>query len=118
MSRNDGRGNGDVPIEFLDLGCPLPPLRGRGAPPSPITLAEVPLPSSTWADHAVCRGTEPTLWFSTGTVPTEARDLCSTCPVRQSCLDYALTWKLDGVWAGTSKRQRDRMRSRQRKEKG
>jgi hypothetical protein len=43
-----------------------------------------------------------------------AKRLCARCPVREECLAYALARpSLDGVWGGTSKRARARMRRRQ-----
>lgn len=97
---------------MIPMDCPSPPAdRGRGAPPSPITLASVPMPPSTWAAEAHCKGTETHLWFSTGSVAPKAIEICTACPVRVACLEYAVKYHLTGTWAGTSKRQRDRMRS-------
>lgn len=39
---------------------------------------------------------------------TEARRICRTCPVRASCLSYALTYPvtdIHGVWGGLTPRQ-------------
>jgi WhiB family redox-sensing transcriptional regulator len=41
-----------------------------------------------------------------------AKAICSGCPVRQECLDYALADpSLVGVWSGTDERERRAMRS-------
>jgi hypothetical protein len=39
---------------------------------------------------------------------TEARQICNQCPVKQDCLNYALTFPpgdMHGVWAGLTPRQ-------------
>ncbi len=41
---------------------------------------------------------------------------CKGCPVRQECLDYAIAFPaLEGIWAGTQRRERDAIRRRRRK---
>lgn len=46
----------------------------------------------------------------------EARAICSSCSESSKCLPYALTHpELEGIWAGTSKRMRERMRTKMRK---
>lgn len=40
-----------------------------------------------------------------------AIDICATCPVQADCLAYALrTGEDDGIWGGTTPKQRRRMR--------
>jgi WhiB family redox-sensing transcriptional regulator len=45
-----------------------------------------------------------------------ARDICNACPLVADCLQYAIStpW-LDGIWAGTTPRQRSRIRSQRNK---
>jgi WhiB family redox-sensing transcriptional regulator len=44
-----------------------------------------------------------------------ARRICADCPVRQSCLEYALANRIDhGVWGGCSERERRRILKRRR----
>lgn len=76
-----------------------------------------PQPDTTWIDRAACRESDPELfWPSTGEDPRAAIAICEECPVRQECLDYALTLgEMDGIWGGTSGRQRRRIRSTQRR---
>lgn len=61
-----------------------------------------------WSEHARCRGKDPEAFF--GRNLTEARDAirtCERCPVRQECLDYAITEGIEiGVWGGLTERQR------------
>jgi hypothetical protein len=62
---------------------------------------------------AACRGTGGALpFFPTRNVDTQpARECCAGCPVVHECLDYALADPtLQGIWAGTSEDQRDRIR--------
>ena len=42
-----------------------------------------------------------------------ARQVCSACPVRQACLDYAITNRIAyGVWGGLTGRERRALQSR------
>jgi WhiB family redox-sensing transcriptional regulator len=44
-----------------------------------------------------------------------AQRICSECPVKGPCLEYALDNKVDhGVWGGTSERERRRILRRRR----
>jgi WhiB family redox-sensing transcriptional regulator len=63
--------------------------------------------------RAQCRGEDRSLFFpSLGTDPAKARVICSICPVRQECLDYAVAdAEIVGIWGGTSAKQRQRLRS-------
>jgi hypothetical protein len=43
-----------------------------------------------------------------------ARRICAVCPVRQPCLDYALSHAIvHGIWGGLAERDRRVLRSRQ-----
>ena len=70
--------------------------------------------------RAQCRGEDRDLFFPPlGTDPVKARVICSICPVRQECLDYALPQAdLAGIWAGTSAKQRQKLRTERRKLRG
>ena len=42
-----------------------------------------------------------------------ARQICAACPVRQPCLDYALSHGImHGIWGGLTERDRRALRSR------
>ena len=42
-----------------------------------------------------------------------ARQVCAACPVRQPCLDYAITNRIThGVWGGLTERERRALQSR------
>ena len=51
-------------------------------------------------------------WFPTKGQPIDAcRAVCAACSVREPCLAYAVEHFVDeGVWGGTSPRERRRMR--------
>ena len=62
-------------------------------------------------NHASCSDHDPDLWFPQEKAGTKswsrtpeamrAREICSTCPALQECLDYSLQYSgLYGIWAG------------------
>lgn len=61
-----------------------------------------------WTALARCRGMDPEAFF--GRNLTEARSAlrtCDRCEVRQQCLEYAVSQRIDiGVWGGLTERQR------------
>lgn len=79
----------------------------------------IPAPETDdWRDRAACRGTNPDIFYPSDSSPEGAemaRRICDSCTVREPCLAYALaTNQTDGIWAGTSDRQRRRIRSQRR----
>lgn len=73
------------------------------------------LPRPAWQQTAACAGVDPRLFFPATPgqpVNREAKRVCSICPVRQECLDYALDNDERGIWAGTSERERRALRYR------
>ncbi len=74
----------------------------------------------SWRDHALCRDTDPALFFPVGTTGMalvqieKAKAVCGECQVRRDCLDFALATNQDsGIWGGLSEEER-RMIRRQR----
>jgi WhiB family transcriptional regulator, redox-sensing transcriptional regulator len=66
-----------------------------------------------WRAHALCRDTDPELFFPIGTTGAalvqieQARAVCRQCPVQADCLEFALTTNQDsGIWGGTSEEER------------
>jgi len=46
----------------------------------------------------------------------EAKAICAECPVREACLEYALTTReKEGVWGGMTARERRRVLRQRRK---
>jgi WhiB family redox-sensing transcriptional regulator len=66
-----------------------------------------------WHLEANCRGADQRLFFPEQGEPlAPARAICSACAVTRECLDEALRDKdTPGVWAGTSKGERRKMRA-------
>ena len=64
-----------------------------------------------WHDSALCAQTDPEVFFPEKGFPAQdARRVCTACPVRDACLDYALTNRERyGVWGGLSERERHRI---------
>jgi WhiB family redox-sensing transcriptional regulator len=66
-----------------------------------------------WRSEALCRDTDPELFFPIGTTGAalvqieHARAVCRQCPVQTDCLDFALSTNQDsGLWGGTSEEER------------
>ena len=73
----------------------------------------------TWRSHAICRDTDPDLFFPIGTTGqalvqiARAKQVCGECPVRVDCLEYALETNQDsGIWGGLSEEERREIRRR------
>ena len=64
-----------------------------------------------WMAEGNCRTEPPATFFPNDGVGVEvAKRICQGCPVTETCLEYALTNRIDhGVWGGTSERQRRRI---------
>lgn len=73
----------------------------------------------TWRRQARCRGADPGLFHPEDEdepAVAAAREVCSGCPVRQACLEYALAAREpDGVWGGLTAKERRRELRRRRK---
>ncbi len=68
-----------------------------------------------WMAQSLCRDLDPAIFFPSDGVGVEiAQRTCAQCPVREDCLEYSLTYRIDhGVWGGASERERRRiLRSR------
>ena len=64
-------------------------------------------------DRPLCAAGDPDMFFPDRRDPqgiNKAIAVCRRCPILDSCLRYALTYNVDGVWGGTSEQQRRRMR--------
>jgi WhiB family redox-sensing transcriptional regulator len=77
----------------------------------------VPLTNQTWRQHAACRGVEPEIFYpASDEEAAVAKSVCGVCPVRQLCLEYALSSReRDGVWGGATEKERRRILRQRRK---
>ena len=51
--------------------------------------------------QAACKDRTDLDWFDTDCYLNAVLTICRTCPVKQPCLNYAITHQLtDGVWGG------------------
>jgi WhiB family redox-sensing transcriptional regulator len=71
----------------------------------------------TWRSQAICRDTDPDLFFPIGTTGQalvqidRAKEVCGMCPVKTDCLEYALETNQDsGIWGGLDEEQRRNIR--------
>lgn len=77
-----------------------------------------------WRDQAVCSSEEVTqIFFPVGVTGQaavqieDAKAVCVECPVRQECLEYAITTNQEyGIWGGTSEEERRVLRRKWRQE--
>jgi WhiB family redox-sensing transcriptional regulator len=78
---------------------------------------------TNWIESAACRAMDPELFFPVGD-PTaaalaqldKAKRVCAGCPVREACLQWALTIGADGgVFGGCSERERRSIQRRARR---
>lgn len=68
-------------------------------------------PQDDWMDKAACKGKpENTFFVGRGQKTTEAKKICNKCPVEKYCLKYAIVNNEQGIWAGTSEKDRQHMR--------
>ena len=72
-----------------------------------------------WRELALCRDSEPNLFFPIGTTGpavemiNDAKAICSQCSVQESCLQYALQTNPEGgIWGGFAEDERRRLRKR------
>ena len=66
--------------------------------------------SGTWRNLARCRGVNPEIFHPVNEDDgDEAKASARLCPVREPCLEYAVTAReKDGVWGGLTARERRR----------
>lgn len=74
----------------------------------------MPRPNWSWMKYAACRGQDLRLFFGREGERQPERDvreqkakaICSECPVRRKCLDFALDAKQSGFWGGLNDDER------------
>ena len=72
--------------------------------------------AALWMAQGNCRNYPPAAFFpSDGVGVDRARKICATCPVIETCKEYALVNHIEhGVWGGCSERERRRILKRRR----
>ena len=78
-----------------------------------VPLRETAYPDTDWMMDGACRTAPDVDFFPTeGAGVVVAKRVCARCPVRATCLEYALTEGIThGVWGGASDRERQRIRA-------
>lgn len=69
-----------------------------------------------WQEFARCAGMDPNIFFperGDHHAMETAKAVCSECPVRSQCLESGIG-ELQGVWGGTSRRERKQIRAQRR----
>ena len=87
------------------MTAPLPRYRNLAAP------ARF---AARWRQQAACHGTDLNRFYpERGESAEPARQVCARCPVRQPCLEYALSNRIThGIWGGLTERERRPLQSR------
>jgi WhiB family redox-sensing transcriptional regulator len=69
-----------------------------------------------WMAVGNCAHEDPATFFPSDGVGVDvARRICASCPVKDPCLEHALSNRIDhGVWGGTSERERRRILKKRR----
>ena len=69
--------------------------------------------AARWRLQAACHGTDLNLFYpERGQSAGTARQVCARCPVRQPCLEYALSNRIvHGIWGGLTERERRPLQS-------
>jgi Transcription factor WhiB len=69
--------------------------------------------AARWRQQAACHGTDLNLFYpERGQSAGPARQVCAMCPVRQPCLEYALSNRItSGIWGGLTERERRPLQS-------
>jgi WhiB family redox-sensing transcriptional regulator len=67
-----------------------------------------------WRDRAICNGMSydeinQIFFIGKGQKSNNAKVLCARCPVQDACLEFALIYKQQGIWGGTTDLERKKM---------
>jgi WhiB family redox-sensing transcriptional regulator len=80
--------------------------------------------SASWAAQGACQHSDPELFFpvsSSGPAASQvarAKAVCTRCPVRGECLEFAIESGQDfGVWGGVSEGERRTIRRRRMRQR-
>jgi WhiB family redox-sensing transcriptional regulator len=74
---------------------------------------DVKNPEFSWVRLGACVGMAPEIWFPGHSEHGgEAKAVCAGCEVKKPCLELALKEGFQGIWGGTSERERKQIRRR------
>jgi WhiB family transcriptional regulator, redox-sensing transcriptional regulator len=64
-----------------------------------------------WRRHSACRGLDPEIFYPETDERAEvAKQVCGTCTVQETCLEFALQGReKEGVWGGATEKERRRI---------
>jgi WhiB family redox-sensing transcriptional regulator len=65
-----------------------------------------------WRERGRCKGADPEVFYPEDDEDEayEAKAICAICPVRETCLEHAITVREKiGVWGGYTARERRRL---------
>jgi len=73
--------------------------------------------SASWQKVAACRGLSTEIFYPAPEEDADqAKAVCAICPVRETCLEYALAYReREGIWGGCTERERRRILRQRRK---
>jgi WhiB family transcriptional regulator, redox-sensing transcriptional regulator len=70
-----------------------------------------------WRGRSACRDSSPDIFFPIGTTgpalehTDTAKRICTACPVREECLEFALATNQEaGIWGATTEEERRKLR--------
>ena len=69
-----------------------------------------PAPTPPFDGTEACRGAADVFFKSDRASLKQARALCATCPLIEACGEWAIHFEDYGFWAGTTPRQRKKIR--------
>jgi hypothetical protein len=85
------------------------------------TMASTPADDgdSAWMKDASCVGLDTEMFFPDPGIKPEPMlvKLCNGCSVKADCLAYAIKYNMEGHWANTNKRKRERLRAAKSRQK-
>ena len=75
------------------------------------------LTAASWRKRAACQGVDPEVFYPASDEEAgAAKAICASCPVREACLEHALSAReREGIWGGATERERRRILRQRRK---
>ena len=64
-----------------------------------------------WLKRAACLGSDTEIFYSEDR-PFDAIKICHMCPVRSECFEYAVKYEENGIWGGSTEKERRAYRTK------